>query len=144
MITEWDVWFLDLAKKISTKSKDPSTKVGAIIVRPNNSICSTGFNGLPQKIRDRDEILNNREIKYKRIVHAEVNALIFAGEKIDEYTLYTYPFMPCVPCSSIFIQAGIKRVVAPYSDNERWLKDFEMSIENFKEAGVILDLYYEN
>lgn len=135
----WDLYFLGLAKYISTKSKDPSTKVGAVIVDDKNRLVSTGWNGLPQKVFDKPEYLNNREIKYKKIIHGEINAIIFASRSLNNCTLYTYPFMPCCPCSSVVIQTGITRVVAPRSDNPRWQADFVLTRENFKDANITLE-----
>ena len=138
-VTKWDQIFLGFAQEVSLLSKDPSTKVGAVIVRPDNSFCSMGYNGFPMGIADTEERLNNRELKYKIILHAEINSAIFAREEIKGYTLFTYPFMPCAQCCSYFIQKGIKRVVAPYSENPRWIEDFKLTRILFEEAGVILE-----
>jgi len=140
---DWDKYFLGIAEAASKKSRDPSTKVGAVIVRPNKSICSTGFNGFPRKMRDDPELYADRETKYKRIIHGEMNALIFAGEDITGYTLYTWPFPPCDRCALHMAQAGIKRVVAPKPTEEqlsRWKTSFEDAQSYFDEAGVILYL----
>lgn len=136
---KWDLWYLDLAKKISTKSKDPSTKVGAIIVDENNRPVSFGYNGLPQKIQDTDNRLNNRELKYKLIIHGEMNAFIFAQRSIRNCTLYTWPFLPCTNCATVFIQAGICRVVSPINTNERWKENLNLSKELFREAHVSVE-----
>lgn len=141
-IDKWDRRFLELARFISCWSKDPSTKVGAVIVDESRRIVSTGYNGLPQGVEDTDDRLNNREIKYKLIVHGERNALLFAGRPVTGCTLYTTPFMPCAACASMVIQAGIKRVVAPYSDNPRWVEDFKLTEQLFSEAGVQLVLLH--
>lgn len=132
----WDRWFLGMAEYVATASKDPSTKVGAIIVDPQRRIVSTGYNGLPQGVEDTDERLNNREIKYSMIIHGERNALLFAGRSVAGCTLYTIPFLPCAACASMVIQAGIKRVVSPYSDNPRWVENFKLTEQLFTEAGV--------
>lgn len=145
MISDWDIHFLNLAKEYSRKSKDPSTKVGAVIVDSEKILVSCGFNGFPRKIEDKKENLENREEKLKRIVHAEINALIFSkGKNLKKGTLYTYPFMPCSRCTPIVIQSEISRVVAPYSENPRWINDFKISKELFEEAGVTLELYHFN
>lgn len=138
----WDRWFLGMAEYISTASKDPSTKVGAVITDPQRRVVSTGYNGLPQGVEDTDERLNNRELKYKLIVHGERNALLFAERSVKGCTLYTWPFMPCAACASMIIQSGIKRVVAPYSENPRWAEEFKLASELFSEAGVKLVLLY--
>jgi len=136
----WDNWFLGLAQYISTASKDPSTKVGAVIVDSDRRVISVGYNGFAKGVKDTDERLNNRELKYKMIVHGEMNAIIFAERSLQGCTLYTYPFMPCSRCASMVIQAGIPRVVAPKSDNPRWIEDFKLSEEMFAEAGTEVHL----
>ena len=76
------------------------------------------------------------EKKYKIIVHAEVNAILFAKNPLDSTILYTYPFMPCSRCAGLVIQSGIKRVVSYKNTNPRWEKDFNISRQMFQEAGV--------
>ena len=110
---EWDVYYLRMARLASTKSKDPSTKTGAVIVRPDRSFCSSGFNGFPQCMEDRPEWYLNRDEKYSRIVHCEINALLFAREPVRGYTLYTWPFASCDRCCVQMLQAGITRFVFP-------------------------------
>lgn len=136
---EWDIRFLDLAKLVSTWSKDPSTKVGAVITDANNRIISIGYNGFPQGIID-DSRLDDRETKYKMIVHGEMNAILFANKSLNNCTLYTYPFMPCPRCSAMIIQAGIKRVVSYKNTISRWEEEFTLSRSLFNEAKIE---YYE-
>jgi dCMP deaminase len=138
--TKWDVRFLQLSQFISKWSLDPSTKVGAVIVDDNRRVVSVGYNGLPMGIADTAERLNDRELKYKIIVHGERNAMLFAGRPLTGCTLYTWPFMPCSVCSAMIIQAGIKRVVSITSSNARWKDDFTLSSEILEEAGVQLEL----
>lgn len=137
---KWDGRMLELANFVSSWSKDPSTKVGAVVADKNFRIVSIGYNGLPQGVEDSEERLNNREIKYKTVVHGEINAIVFAGKELKGCTLYTWPFMPCSNCAAIVIQSGIDKVVAPYSDNPRWIEGFKLSEALFKEAGVELIL----
>lgn len=139
---EWDLEFLSLAKRISKRSKDPSTKVGAVITN-GKRIVSTGYNGLPQKMVDTKDRLDNRELKYRIIIHGEINAILFAQRDLTDHTLYTWPFMPCSNCASIVIQAGITRVVSLLNNNERWKEAFLLTEESFRESGVELVLYTE-
>jgi dCMP deaminase len=139
-VSDWDRRYLALAEFISGWSKDPSTKVGAVITDSNNRVISIGFNGLPRGMEDTTERLENRELKYKLMVHAERNAIIFAERPLHGCTLYTWPFMPCSVCAGIVSQAGIRRVVAPFSDNPRWQDDFKLTKEMFAETGVALTL----
>lgn len=137
---KWDYRFLDLAELVSGWSKDPSTKVGAVISDENNRIVSIGYNGFPQDISD-DNRLQDRDTKYKIIVHGEMNAILFANRPLQFCTLYTYPFMPCPRCASMIIQTGIQRVVSYNNMPDRWKDEFELSKSLFKEAGVELKLY---
>lgn len=138
--SKWDLRFLNLSEFISNWSKDPSTKVGAVITDNNNRIISVGYNGFPQDITDNDR-LENRETKYKIIVHGEMNAILFANRSLHDCTLYTYPFMPCPRCAGMVIQTGIKRVVSYNNMPERWANEFEISQQLFQEAGIELTLY---
>ena len=75
---KWDGRFLDIAREISTWSKDPSRKIGAIAVR-DRKILATGYNGFPKGIEDTPCRLNIREIKYQYVVHAEMNCIYNAA-----------------------------------------------------------------
>lgn len=142
MTEKWDRDYLDLAEYWAhKKSKDPSTKVGAIIVRPDRTIASMGYNGFPSGMEDSVERLLNREEKYSRIIHAEINAILNSREPLNGYTLYTVPFMACHRCAVLLIQAGIKRVVSYRNNDPRWVNSFGKSIEYFNECGVDITLY---
>ena len=140
-LRDWDTRFLDLAEHISKWSKDPSTKVGAVIVDNWRRIVSTGYNGFPQGVMDSYDRLSNRELKYEMIVHAEINAILFAPLDLRGMTLYTTPFMPCSRCASLIIQSGISKVVS-YSveENPRWKDSLSLAKELFDEAEVELIL----
>ena len=139
-MTNWDQRFLNLAKHISEWSKDPSTKVGCVVVGPDREIRSTGFNGLPRGIEDNDERLNNREIKYPLICHAEENAIMHAariGISLKDCTAYvTWP--PCTRCARSLIQAGVSTIIYPKDIEipDRWIEDFNLSLNMLKEAKI--------
>lgn len=137
----WDNFFLGMAQYIAGASKDPSTKVGAVIVDDERRLVSAGYNGFPRGVADTEERLNNRDLKYKMVVHAEMNALLFARGSVKDCTLYTVPFTCCSQCCGRVIQSGIKRCVSYFSSNPRWQEDFRLTEEMFKEAGIKLDLY---
>jgi len=132
-----------MAKLVSTWSKDPSTKVGAVIVDSDNTVISVGFNGLPRRIQDTDQRLNNRDIKLKMIIHAEINAIITAKRPLNGTTIYTYPFMSCSQCAGMIIQSGICRHISYKTNNERWKDSFDLALEMFDEARVIVNLLEE-
>ena len=141
-MSKWDRRFLELAKQISTWSKDPSTQVGCVVVGPDREIRSTGFNGLPRGIDDTDERLNNREIKYPMICHAEENAIMHAartGISLKNCIAYvTWP--PCTRCARSLIQAGVSEIVYPKEVEfpDRWEADFDMSLNMFKESKTVV------
>ncbi len=140
MSEKWDTRFLELAKHISGWSKDPSTKVGCIVVGEDREIRSTGFNGFPRGIADDSDRLSNRELKYPLICHAEENAIMHAariGVSLKGCTAYvTWP--PCTRCARSLIQAGVVEVVYPSTCEvpDRWMADFDMSTEMMDEAGI--------
>jgi dCMP deaminase len=133
---KWDSRFIDLAYHVAQWSKDPSTKVGAVIVDNKRRIISTGYNGFPQKIIDSPERYNDREQKYEMIIHGEINAILFAQRDLSECTLYTVPLLPCSRCAAIVIQSGITRVCAPVYKGERWKQSLKLSKNMFKEANI--------
>ena len=140
--TKWDIRFLNLAKQIAQWSKDPSTKCGAVLVRPDKSIASTGYNGFPPSVADKAEWLQDREIKYKVIRHAEENAFSFCRDSdLSGYTLYVWPFMPCSNCMSEIVINKIARVVSVVSEGTRWEKSFDISRQIAVQSNIELHLY---
>ena len=100
----WDRKFIEMAVLVSSWSKDPSTKVGCVIADSDHAQLSEGFNGFPRGIAD-DERLNQREIKYRLIVHAEANAIAAAarnGHGLKGATAYV-TFCPCPQCAAPYI-----------------------------------------
>ena len=63
MLSKWDERFIELARLVAAWSKDPSTKVGAVIVRPDRTVASVGFNGFARGVDDTEERLNDRALK---------------------------------------------------------------------------------
>ena len=148
IINKWDNRFLELAKHIAQWSKDPSTKIGAVIVRPDKTIASVGYNGFPRGIAD-DERLRERLVKYQLIIHAEMNAILNAKEPLNGYTLYTWPpalqSPTCDRCASHIIQTGIIRVVSYLAKNNdplalRWKEQYKKARNLYEEAGVRVDM----
>lgn len=140
---KWDLRFLELAKHISTWSKDPSTKVGSVIVDNDNRIVSVGFNGFPKGVNDTEERYQNREIKYSLVCHAEINSILFAQRDLCNYTIYTWPFPPCASCGKAIIQSGIIRCVSPPIPEElkqRWQGETDICKIMFCEAGVKMNI----
>lgn len=136
--SKWDKRYMSLAQLVSTWSKDPSTKVGAVIADKNHRQVSLGFNGYPRHVLDND--LNNRKLKYEKIIHAETNAILFADSKrLEGSTIYVYPMPPCSRCMANIIQVGISRVVViePIEEQkERWGESYSIGLDMAQQSKV--------
>jgi len=134
---KWDSRFMRVAVEFSTWSKDPSTKVGCVIANTDKRIVSQGFNGFPKGTPDDAKIYENRPEKYRRVVHAEANAIALAKVDLAGCTLYTTAF-PCSQCAGLIIQSDITRVVSVFNPDyeDRWTELVLTTKELFKAAGV--------
>jgi dCMP deaminase len=136
---KWQARFINLAETIAGWSRDPSSQVGAVIVRPDRTVASVGFNGFPRGVEDNSFLIENRDAKLLRTIHAELNAILAAKEPLVGYSLFVWPFQPCSNCAAAIIQSGIKEVYCPYNDHlaqERWSESFKAALQMFDEARV--------
>ena len=104
-----DKVFINIAKETSTLSHCVRSKVGAVLVKEGN-IISFGYNGTPSGMNNCCE---DNDITLPHVIHAEVNAILKAaktGNSVDGSTLYL-TLSPCLDCSKLILQSGIKRVV---------------------------------
>ena len=141
---KWRNNYLQLAKHISTWSKDPSRKIGAVAVGSKGQILAQGFNGFPRGIADNQDRLSDRETKYKYVVHAEMNAIFNAclnGTSLADSTMFVYGLPVCSECAKGIIQVGIRHVVFLVDDviPPIWVESWERTRSLFEEAGVTYD-----
>lgn len=139
-MTSFDNYFLDLARHVSTRSKDRSTKVGCVLVGPDNEIRSTGYNSFPRGINDDAPERHERPEKYLWTEHAERNAIYNAarvGTPLKGCRAYL-PWFPCMDCARALVQVGCIEVVAikPDLSDPKWGADFQRATVLFEEAGV--------
>lgn len=134
-MSKWDDRFFDLANLVGSWSKDPSTKVGAVIVRPDRTIASVGYNGFPRGV---DDTYTTREDKLLRTVHAEANAILAAREPLHGYTLYVTPLHPCANCTGLIIQSGIKEVHFKMTakSTPAWAEHFRVMVKMFERTNI--------
>ena len=140
-------WALDLCSVIAQRSRDPRTTVGAVILRPDNTIAAAGYNGFPRGVDDNPEIYADRSRKLLRTVHAEINAILTSREPLHGYTLYVSPLHPCSQCAAAIIQSGITRVVAKIDSTNQhasWQDSFSEAAQMFSESGVVVKLLTES
>ncbi len=138
---KWDQRFLALADHVGRWSKDPSTRVGACIVRPDRTIVSLGYNGFPRGVRDDTERYGDRDVKYQYIVHAEMNAILSADSIPPGCTLYVSPLFPCPQCAAAVVQKGIGRIVTRLDRSRTdWAERWAISRIILLEGGVAFTL----
>ncbi|KEY91037.1 deaminase [Candidatus Photodesmus blepharus] len=139
MVSKWSKRFFQMAKLVSSWSKDPSTQVGSVIAR-RNRIVSVGFNGYPHGIADSANV-DNRDVKYLKTLHAEENAILFAKSDLEKCEIWITHF-PCPNCAAKIIQTGISAVHCPKQTANfllRWQDKIKISEDMFSEAQVKLD-----
>lgn len=136
-VKAWHTYFLDMARMAATRSKDPNTQVGAVIVSPDKSIVETGYNGFAPGIAETEERWQ-RPLKYDFVIHAEQNAIGRAarhGKVVNGSTIYVTHY-PCRECAKMIIASGIKAVYAEKFANMTKQEDIHFVESLFKEAGV--------
>jgi len=137
---------MEMAELISTWSKDPSKQIGAVAVK-DRRILAQGYNGLPKGLPDTAEYLDNREVKYVHIIHAEENVIINAaknGVSLEGSTVYIYGLAPCSSCAGKLVNAGVEHVVfMDIHDDPRWEESQRKSEKIFEYGGVIMTEYAE-
>lgn len=107
---DWDEYFMKIAETASERSKDPSSKMGCVIVDENKRVVSLGYNGLVQGADESKMTLSERPMKYRFAIHSEMNAILFARENLHGCTIYNR-VATCDNCLKHCLQAGIKRFV---------------------------------
>ncbi|NJO62365.1 MAG: dCMP deaminase family protein [Richelia sp. RM2_1_2] len=148
-VPSWDQYFMSLAHLIARKSKDQSTKTGAIIVGPDNEIRSTGYNGFPRHVHDDDVKKHTAPNKYMWTEHAERNAIYNAarvGISLDNCIMYV-TWHPCHDCARAIVSAGIVCVVVHKNfemigrASGDWDESQKIAQAIFDEAGVTIRFY---
>ena len=139
--TVWNDRYAQLAKHIASWSKDPSRKIGAVAVGSKGQILAQGYNGFPRGIADTEERLNNREEKYKYVVHAEMNVIYNAshsGISLDGADLYVYGLPVCSECAKGILQVGIRRVFILVDEKipQIWVDSWNRTRAMLEEANI--------
>lgn len=132
----WNEYFMNIAKAVSLRSKDPITKVGALFVDKDNHILGCGYNGMPVGMKETPELWQ-RPIKYSHVLHAELNALSHSYNILNKYNegnikLYVTVY-PCLTCMNVLTH-GYKINSIFYS---KLYSDSTEAMELAKENGII-------
>ena len=142
MSNKWDKRYIGLAKEIASWSKDPSKQIGAVAIGEKGQVLAQGYNGFPRGIADSDHRYNDRNEKYKYVVHAEMNCIYnatFNGVSLQRATIYISGLPVCSECAKGLIQVGIKRVVYHTGLDiipNKWKESNDQTIELFSEADI--------
>lgn len=141
----WNNKFNELAKHVSTWSKDKSVKVGAVIVNPiDKNPISMGYNGFPSKVNENINERHERPLKYSYTVHAEINAITNAaknGQKTKDCYMYM-TYFPCCNCAGAIVNSGIKKIICnkePDLFDERWGENWKISLIILNEGNVEIE-----
>lgn len=136
----WPEYLMGFARHAALKSKD-STKVGAVLIGPNNEVLLTGYNGPPIGVEDLPERRDTRPEKYLWVSHAEANLIAFAARRgiSTEGCSVFVTHHPCSACAKTLIQAGVKRVVIASGNTHMPADEFRASRIMLEEAGVALE-----
>jgi dCMP deaminase len=145
ILSDWDIRFIDLAKFVSEWSKDPSTKVGAVVVARELGAIALGYNGFPAGVED-DQRLNKKRLKNDMIIHAEQNAMLIAGPQAKGASLYVWGKPICARCAVVIIQAGIERIIAISPETElnrrsKWAMSGRLAMRMFEEVERQVTIY---
>jgi dCMP deaminase len=131
---KWVKHWIKIAQVTSELSKDPSTKVGAVIVTPDNRQCSLGYNGFADGIEDLEDRWNTRAVKYEFVIHAEENAILNSPFDTKGCSLFC-THQCCHKCMARIIRAGIKKVY--YVNNYANINNLDIINEHAKLLDVI-------
>lgn len=133
----WDQYFMSFARLTASKSKDPTTQVGCILVDLDRNVIASGFNGLPRGVTDEPARME-RPVKYLWTTHAEANAVAAAarrGAAVRAATAYV-THRPCAQCAALLVQAGVSRIVCDGGTTSMPTENFAVSDTILAEAGV--------
>lgn len=143
--------FLPDAMAAAGRSKDRSTKVGAVAIDDNFVIKGSGYNGFPRGVNDDHEARHQRPAKYRWTVHAEMNVVAQAARPtLEGTTIILTSLHPCATCAGLLIQAGVKRIVTRRTEEIKriesgridWDDEAAIAMEMLAEAGVEV-VYYD-
>lgn len=146
-LSKWDRRFIQAAKTIASWSPDPSSQIGAIAISKQNLPLAWGWNAFPRHTPYKENEVE-REVKYKFVVHAEMNAIYNASREsicLLGSTFYIYGIPPCLECAKGLVQVGAQRIVSVrYAIvNETWLRSYEESAILFSDAKIRYAYYTE-
>lgn len=146
MTKTWDKYFMEMAHLVASKSKDPNTKVGCVVVTEDKVVAATGYNGLPRGVEDKPSRME-RPAKYLWTSHAEENAVAQAarvGMPLKNGTAFV-THMPCSRCARTLIQAGVVAVYVDRGSTSMPMEEFDVAMQMFREANVtvaqMLEMY---
>ena len=137
----WHERYIKLAKEVSTWSKDPSRKIGAVAIGQQGQVLSQGYNGFPRGVLDTPERYNDRVKKYQMVVHAEMNCIYnatYSGVSLNGSTLYVWGLPVCNECAKGVIQVGIKNVIWATDEgiSDVWIESYILTQALFNEVGI--------
>lgn len=146
-VYSWNQSFMEMARTVANRSKDPSTQVGAVIADSDHRILSVGYNGSPISFADSEFPWGKTNpeplfTKYPYVIHAERNCILnFRGllSEMGGSTLYVTHF-PCNECAKEIAQVGIKQIITtdPGGEFSDWDWSLKASSVIFRKCGILV------
>jgi len=137
----WDDYFITIAHAVATRSEDPSSKVGCVIVSRDNAPISFGYNGFIAGCNKHGQTFE-RPMKYQLVIHAEMNAMIFAKDDLHGAKLYC-THAPCANCLKHALQAGIRHIIFEESELLSRLSDLQLEAAYQLAKSVDMDCFHD-
>jgi len=144
VLSKWQNRHLLDAKKEASQSKDTSTKIGAVVVRSDNTVAGKGYNGLARGVND--EHIHDREFKYGAVIHAESNCMDSVRDPtLQDYTLFVWGLCSCGSCTARAINRGISHIIC-VQEKERpdWEVSFSYARTQAIESGITFEVFNLN
>lgn len=141
----WDELFMGSASFISQRSKDPNTKVGAVIVNNDMKIIASGYNGMPPGINDDDNVWGKDKDdpmfnKKYLVCHAESNAFSNATCNVKGCRMFITHF-PCNECAKLLAMNGISELIYANEYGMKGLNLRRISLRILSAAGITITKY---
>lgn len=144
-VPSWDEYFLQLARVVSSRSKDPNTQVGCVVIDPvTRGIITTGYNGFAAGAPETPELWQ-RPTKYQHVRHAERNAIEFLPEhdlyRLEGAILYCTHY-PCKGCAERIRDRRLAEVIIPADNSQTtgFMQEAEQVRKLFFHAGITFRL----
>ncbi len=105
----WDDYFMNICEAVKLRSPDYHKVGGVLVSVKDKRIISTGYNSFAAGLDDNVD-WSNREKIYEKVIHAEMNVLLYSQSKFEDTVLYITT-SPCKDCLKLLSASNIKKII---------------------------------